>query len=34
MTSFDLVWLSGIVGSFVIFAGVLGYVSMTGLKRR
>ncbi len=34
MTSFDIVWLSGIVGSFVVFAGVLAYVSMTDLKRR
>lgn len=34
MSPIDIVWLSGIVGSFVVFAAVLAYVSATDIKRR
>ncbi len=27
MSEFDILWLSGIIGSFAIFAGMLAYVS-------
>ncbi len=33
MSEFDILWLSAIIGSFVVFAGMLAYVSATEKKR-
>ncbi len=27
MSEFDILWLSAVIGSFVVFAGMLAYVS-------